>query len=508
MKRTALEFAAPNTVGLVNATETSLQYAAVSSKANALTISAANTITLNKPLGASFSPYTVQVKLAATNLTSPINQLAPLQSSFANASKLPDGLAGARELINFDKSYTGPMTNATLDAANKASVQIGVVSGTANAVGSVNDRLTVASQAYTLYTGKGAVVDMGVVFTLEVTSATVNGTYTFNVNVGGETKTVSVIVASPTPTINLFVENLTTNAQNIDKLITPDSTGRYKVALASNEDNATATVKLDFIGNFLKPATGTTISYTLTRTYDFKTNNSATATADKWTNIRTDVVTFQDLLGGDGAVKASALNNIMHGRTSIEVNETTLVLPSVGTYTFKLEIGTAVREFVIEVLPFPTLKLENAFVGTRSSADVDTIGTTPLAIFDKDVLVKASTYTGTDPRNVYLSVSGVNLPANTYYKVYAAGGNSASPTDASPYLLATELDDAKLTFTSGLATIMVPVTGSTNLTAAKSQLYFVSLYSGNGLRIGSFRVIVRVMSQTDNTLTIDGDPVA
>jgi hypothetical protein len=417
------------------------------------------------------------------------------------------------------------------------------------------------------------------------------------------------VVGSAVPTIDVFVENLTEGAQNINKLIAPAS-GTYKVNLSSPAADAKATVGLDFIGRFLKPASGTTLTYTLTREFDFKTNNSAAATADKWTNVRTDVVTFQDLLGADGAIKASGLNQIMQGATSTSTANT-LILNSVGKYTFKLQIGTAVRDFVIEVLPFPGVTISNAYIGTRTS-DVDTISrTTALTRWESNILVpmQPALAAGVGSRNIYLDVAAQNLPSTVYYKsqlrtvtgalanAETTAGNPATPTagvytatltnlavgvtitlgdktlvavaanavvgksfvpgadadgsvtaivaalqgnmptgltvtgstnvltltqtagnesatppvrvlglDASPlpYLLDTELEDAALTFTSGVATIMIP--GASNLTAAKSEIYFVYIYSGNGLPIGYIKVTYRVIDTSQELWVADLEP--
>jgi hypothetical protein len=294
-------------------------------------------------------------------------------------------------------------------------------------------------------------------------------------------------------------------------------------------------------------------------------------------------------------------------------------LNSVGKYTFKLQIGTAVRDFVIEVLPFPGVTISNAFIGTRTS-DVDTISrTTALTRWESNILVpmQPALADGVGSRNIYLDVAAQNLPSTVYYlselrtvvgvlaalttgtapvvpgtlgvyeteittnirpgetitiagktlvavaanpvvgKSFVPGGagttasdleatvvaivaalqghmpenytvtNSASTDghitltqvvatltapivvlglDASPlpYLLDTQLEDAVLTFTSGVATIRIP--GASNLTAAKSEIYFVYIYSGNGLPVGYIKVTYRVIDTSQELWVADLEP--
>jgi hypothetical protein len=286
-------------------------------------------------------------------------------------------------------------------------------------------------------------------------------------------------------------------------------------------------------------------------------------------------------------------------------------LNSVGKYTFKLQIGTAVRDFVIEVLPFPGVTISNAFIGTRTD-DVDTISrTTALTRWESNILVpmQPAKPAAVDSRNIYLDVAAQNLPSTVYYKselrtvtgaltiAQTTAGNPATPTqgvytatvsttlavgetitlgdktlvavaanavvgksfvpgnaeatataifnalagnmptgitvtnpssgvltltqnvgsesatppvrvlglDASPlpYLLDTDLEDAALTFTSGVATIMIP--DATNLTAAKSEIHFVYIYSGNGLPIGYIKVTYRVIDTSQELWVVDRD---
>jgi hypothetical protein len=432
---------------------------------------------------------TVNVSAVVKNYQSPLNLSAGIRDSF-------DGVGGPREFVDFVKTYTGPMTLATSNLTNrKVAVVIGTGTSTVVSLrdpatgtyvsGGQGDRSATLREYYDLYTTAGDTLTLSSVFELPLNSVTSNGTYTFTLKVGELTKTVSVVVQNPTPSIQLFVMN--------ENKVVPAVGNKYTVALDA-PTSGKARVNFDVNLLNLRPASFT--AGTTTLTYSLERNFNAL-----WTDVRTNTALPTNKLGNDGHLVSTELNQLLQGNVPEQTNASQLDYVKTGTYTYKLTIGSAVREFVVEVLAFPSVSIENAFLGVESLAD-----TTPVVLFESSYLIKKQA-NATTKTHLYMDLKAVNLPATVYYVVSGSAGSIATPIT----LTGTALDDAKLTFnaTTSLARIkFVPAdvsgaVGFATADAADGVVGFVNLYNAAKDFIGYKEFRYRVIdTTTPNTWTL------
>ena len=486
----ALTLANPNAIGTFYG-DTSTNKLIVTKLRPAITnlTATADVITISKPTISTLDTLTVNVSAVVKNYQSPLNLSAGIRDSF-------DGVGGPREFVDFVKTYTGPMTLATSNLTNrKVAVVIGTGTSTVVSLrdpatgtyvsGGQGDRSATLREYYDLYTTAGDTLTLSSVFELPLNSVTSNGTYTFTLKVGELTKTVSVVVQNPTPSIQLFVMN--------ENKVVPAVGNKYTVALDA-PTSGKARVNFDVNLLNLRPASFT--AGTTTLTYSLERNFNAL-----WTDVRTNTALPTNKLGNDGHLVSTELNQLLQGNVPEQTNASQLDYVKTGTYTYKLTIGSAVREFVVEVLAFPSVSIENAFLGVESLAD-----TTPVVLFESSYLIKKQA-NATTKTHLYMDLKAVNLPATVYYVVSGSAGSIATPIT----LTGTALDDAKLTFnaTTSLARIkFVPAdvsgaVGFATADAADGVVGFVNLYNAAKDFIGYKEFRYRVIdTTTPNTWTL------
>jgi hypothetical protein len=426
-----------------------------------------------------FTPTSDKIALrfdaTIANYQSPLNPTAAVATSFTAAANAA-GVAGTRELITFQKSYTGPQTLATTNVVDR---QVGLVNlnqatttyndadTDVETVTGVLNRVTGANQEeFDLIEGAKASAELTDAFLFDITNTTTLGTYVFTMTVGPLTQTFTVVVEAPKQDIVLFVED-TIN----DKMLTPTSAGVIAINLDKDDK-----VLLDFGIKLLnmEKATGTqTINYILTRSYSFGTT--------KWNDLKEDVFVGDTVTEQSATLLApNSFLDIIRGTESHLDTASLLSLTEPGTYTYKLEIGSNVRSWSVVVSKFPTLEIVTATLGTVDEADSNVLAIMQSieAKLDKGISTviiveerteddgEGGTHTGwsdliddispsaNTPKtgrvdvldHLYLNVKGVNLPAG---KIYFQLSND----DSAPVLNSTTDKEVIFDAKTGLATI-------------------------------------------------------
>jgi hypothetical protein len=249
----------------------------------------------------------------------------------------------------------------------------------------------------------------------------------------------------------------------------------------------------------MESATNQTINYTLTRTFSFGTT--------KWNDLKTDVFTGVEDTYGNLNVPEEFIEILQGVESHTDVDNVSLKLTSVGTYTYKLEIGSLVRTWSVVVKEFPTLLLENAYLGTEDEIDLGTkIGLFNsreaqedgiqyvLVIEERDDTNLEGTTVGSDfiadnPFEelgyLYLQVKAVNLPAGKiYFQVY--------DTDEAPTLA--DLTDKEVSFNTvtGIALIKIEDSFNSLFDNDDYDYVYVHLYDSNRNPIGYLALYVVV----------------
>ena len=451
-------------------------------------------LTVVRPSFAYSPTAAIELRFDATiaNYQSPLNPTAAAANSFtavANAA----GLAGTREFVTFQKSYTGPQTLPATNVVNEkvALLSTDTTSTTYTADDQVN-RVTgpnaenfdkiVGGRTETKLTGTRG-------FVFDVTNTTTLGTYVFTMTVGPLTQSFTVIVEAPKQEIVLVVEDTLA-----ERILTPTTAGVINVNL--NEDSL---VELDFgikLLNMEKATGPQTVSYVLTRSYSFGST--------KWNDLKEDVFTGTTVSAQTGTLLApSEFLSILRGTDSHVDIDDLLTLEEPGTYTYKLQIGSITRSWSVVVSKFPTLEIVSATLGTEDDAD-----TNPLAIMqslesgldlDSDeistvIIVEERTesnetgLTSADRLDhLYLTVKGVNLPAGAIY-FQITDSASAPKLDV--------VTDKAITFASGLATIKIEdsVLGtSTNFDSYTIDIVYAHIYNSSKVAVGYVAFLLAVI---------------
>jgi hypothetical protein len=409
------------------------------------------------------------------NYQSPLNPTAAVATSFTAAANAA-GVAGTRELITFQKSYTGPQTLATTNVVDR---QVGLVNlnlttttykdadTNVNTVTGVLNRVTGANQEeFDLIEGAKASAELTDAFLFDITNTTTLGTYVFTMTVGPLTQSFTVVVEAPKQDILLFVED-TIN----DKMLTPTSAGVIAINLDKDES-----VKLNYgikLLNMEKADDPQTVNYILTRTYSFGTT--------QWNDLKEDVFAATKVTEQSATLLVpDAFLSILRGTKTHTDVQNILTLSEPGTYTYKLEIGSNVRSWSVVVSKFPTLEIVTATLGTEDEADSNVLaimqsieakldlGISTVIIVEERTeddgeggthsgwsdLIDDINPSANTPKagrvdvldHLYLNVKGVNLPAG---KIYFQLSND----DSAPVLNSTTDKEVIFDAKTGLATI-------------------------------------------------------
>jgi hypothetical protein len=461
-------FANSNAAGLIYSIPGgALQSSRLTSQTTTLT-GASNVFTVERPLRSNVDNKTIRFTAVVENFQSPLNQTAALKDSFSANANLA-GLAGPREFVDFVKTYSGPMTLTNL-AANTASRKVAIQVGSANVVPAlINNDLTVRTSStpnvvadrfssdlkyYDLLTSAREKLTIANVFELDVAFASLNGDYTFKLQVGELTQTVTVRVSNPAPKINVLVHNVLSNT-----MVTPSATNEYVVALNAG-GSAQLRLDVDFLN--MQPASGSTLDYTLTRKYEFDTVS--------WTNTVSNSVAITNKLGTNGHVVSGLdtstppvplLSKVLHANSPDSLANT-LTVSKPGTYEYTLTVGTVTHSWKVTVNEFPTIAISNAFLGTTTAA-----GTTALAIFNKHPIVPMQTTAAASAARLWLQVTPVNLVKGVHYYQITATSVTRVPNIGG--LTSTELGLVTMNFTTATSALV-----NVNPTLAGGQAGFLT----------------------------------
>jgi hypothetical protein len=455
----------------------------------------AKTLTVNRPLLVDTNEILLEFNAVIQNYQSPLNPTAAAANSFtavANAA----GLAGTREFLAFKKSYTGPQT---LDnSINSRETRVALVndnrlsSDTDVTERDLEDEEDESGQAnrlnvpeyFDLIVGGRAETILDAAFEFPITSTTTLGTYVFTLTIGNLTETFTVIVEAPKQAISLFVSNNLT-----ETTLTPNATtGVINVNLDEySEVDLSYAIRLDN----MERTTNQNINYTLTRTFSFGTT--------KWNDLKTDVFEGQEDTYGNLNVPLTFISILQGVESHLDFDNTSLKLDSVGTYTYKLEIGSLVRTWSIVVKEFPTLSLENAYLGTEDDIDTDKVAIMKSVELAEDgyeyvIIIEERDNERLDDAeyeeldHLYLEVKGVNLPTGA---VYFQITESSSPAPL------VTLTDKALSFdkTTGMALIKIS-TGMLDFDeffdGDEDTDFYIHLYNSSSVAVGYLSLYIIV----------------
>jgi hypothetical protein len=484
-----------------------LQSSRLQSQTTSLT-GASGVFTVERPLRSNVDTKTIRFTAVVENFQSPLNQTAALKDSFS-ASANEAGLAGPREFVDFSKTYSGPMTLTNI-AANTASRKVAIQVGSTNTVpASINDDLTVRTVStpnvvadrfssepkyYDLLTTAREKLTIANVFELDVAFASLNGDYTFKLQVGALTQTVTVKVSNPAPKINVLVHDVLGN-----NMVAASATNEYVVSLNSS-GNAELKLDVDFLN--MQPASGSTLDYTLTRKYSFDTVS--------WTNTVSNSVAITNKLGTNGHVISGLdsstppvplLSKVLQA-SSPDSLANSLTVNKAGTYEYILTVGTVTHTWKVTVNEFPTLAISSAFLGTTTAA-----GTTALTIFSKQPVVPMQASATDAAARLWLQVTPVNLAKGVHYYQITSPDAVGLRVPNIGGLTSTELGLVTLNFTTATTALvnlnpvladkdLAPgaVAATAGFTAVEVAEFRVWIYNSAKVNIGYFDAIYRVIN--------------
>jgi hypothetical protein len=479
----AQAFANSNAANLIYAVPGgALQSSSLTSQTTALT-GASGVFTVERPLRSNVDTKTIRFTAVVENFQSPLNQTAALKDSFS-ASSNEAGLAGPREFVDFVKTYSGPMTLSNI-AANTASRKVAIQVGSTNTVPAlINDDLTVRTSStanvvadrfssdlkyYDLLTTAREKLTIANVFELDVAFASLNGDYSFKLQVGALTQTVTVKVSNPAPKINVLAHDVKANS-----MVAASATNEYVVSL-NQAGLAELRLDVDFLN--MQPASGSTLDYTLTRKYSFDTVS--------WTNTVSNSLAITNKLGTNGHVVSAldsnvpVLSKILHAGTP-DTTANTLTVNKAGTYEYTLTVGSVSHSWKVTVNEFPTIAISGAFLGTTTAA-----GTAALTIFSKQPIVPVQAAATDAAARLWLQVTPVNLTGVNYYQITQTNVTRVPNIGG---LTATELGLVTINFTTATSALV-----NLNPTLAGGQAGFVT----GGTAAPAFRVWIYNSSKTN-----------
>jgi hypothetical protein len=310
------------------------------------------------------------------------------------------------------------------------------------------------------------------VFVLDTSFASLNGDYTFKLQIGELTQTVVVRVGNSTPSINVLVNNVLSNVS-----VTANATDEFIVNLPAT-GNARLALDVDFLN--MQPASGSTLTYSLTRKYAFD--------AVKWENTVSNTLTIANKVGSNGHVISSVvdgvpvLSSVLHAN-SPETTATELVVGKEGTYEYTLTVGTVTKSWKVIVNAFPKVEIVNAYLGSTTVA-----GTSALSLFTatKQPIIPVQT-AGDSNARLWLQVSSVNLAkAVHYYQITSNDAGVRVPNIGG--LTSTELDAVTLNFTTATTAFVNVNPVLTDVNPSTSAFTAGAANFATALQVGQFRV--------------------
>jgi predicted RecA/RadA family phage recombinase len=303
---------------------------------------------VEKPMAANLDSKSLTFDLKITNYESAVSPAATLANSYVDSNGVK------KEFLTFTKSVAGPGLLAN-QAFNTASTKVAIELD-ANGVNDTEQTEEATPAVYTRYRAAAHLADYSAVsnsvtindiFALDVKFLTVNGLYTFTVNVGNIAKTIQVRVIDPKPVVNFTID--TDAGGNQFKL---DSVSGNWIATLGASPTATSTdapnaiFKLN-VKNITLPSNGE-LAFTFTRKLPDLTDSNtnvvvATATADN-----------------DGVSTLAAITNLVIGGAGVEYT-------TKGTYVYELTVAGVKSTVTLVVQEFPTVTITDVKIGTASA---------------------------------------------------------------------------------------------------------------------------------------------
>jgi predicted RecA/RadA family phage recombinase len=326
-------------------------------------------------------------------------------------------------------------------AFNTASTKVAIELD-ANGVNDTEQTEEATPAVYTRYRAAAHLADYSAVsnsitindiFALDVKFLTVNGLYTFTVNVGNIAKTIQVRVIDPKPVVNFTID--TDDSNNNFKLDTASGKWIATLGVAPTTvaaDAPNAIFKLN-IKNITLPSNGE-LAFTFTRKLPDLTDSNtnvvvATATADN-----------------DGVATLASITNLVIGSTGVEYTKK-------GEYVYELTVAGVKSTVTLVVQEFPTITVTDVKIGTTSATK-----------FGGKFLLPDDTAAFT------VEGTAVNLANVTHYKLSSSNAASAPTAGVAGETgrTATQITDANyvaLNLSAGIPVQFLTSGGTTGLNA-------------------------------------------
>ena len=357
------------------------------------------------------------------------------------------------------RSYTGPMT-LTNDAANKSNTRIAVELGSVLEGTTIEDEdpfTLTADATYPLFKSTTNEVTIPDLFEFNIDNLTVNGLYTFKVQIGTLEEEIKVNVINPVPVVDLKLTGAELAAD-----------GKYYVTLPIPTVANKVTTAADY---------KVTIGYELSllNMKRDSSNNVSFRLETSWPNllIQSDDVAATVKPGNSGHLEAAALIGKFPGTGSGASRVTEFT--EAGTYVFDLTVNGVNKKVELVVLPSPTLTLNSAKVGTTTlgkHTDGNLIYEVPSGAAFK----------------VVLNLAGKDLPSGTlYYKVTDGIGSTAFVRSDAALAAALNSDAISITtvkelkFTAGSIDIEIETASQTIATGASDVREIVVVIMKKGV---------------------------
>jgi hypothetical protein len=352
---------------------------------------------IEKPMASGLDSKSITFNLTIKNYESAVNPAAALNNSYL------DGSGVKKEFLSFTKAVSGPglLQNAAFNTANtKIAIELNAA-GPATDTEQTEEATPVSYTRYKAAThavGYNTVSDSVTIpniFALDAKFLTVNGLYTFTVNVGQISQVITVRVIDPKPVVDFTVDTTTGNG---NQFTFNKDTGKWHATLgvnptASSTDAPNAVLSLN-IKNIAIPTSGTNAG---------KLPYSFTRKLPELTDTYTDLVTATFTNKNDGVANLGSITNLVIGSTGVEYLKD-------GEYVYTLTVAGVTTTLTLVVEKFPTLKITNVSTSAGS-----------LVSF-KDKYIIPSTVKAFD-----ISFTGVNIDKATHYKLVAANVATVAP---------------------------------------------------------------------------------
>jgi hypothetical protein len=351
---------------------------------------------IEKPMASGLDSKSITFNLTIKNYESAVNPAAALNNSYL------DGSGVKKEFLSFTKAVSGPglLQNAAFNTANtKIAIELNAA-GPATDTEQTEEATPVSYTRYKAAThavGYNTVSDSVTIpniFALDAKFLTVNGLYTFTVNVGQISQVITVRVIDPKPVVDFTVDTTTGNG---NQFTFNKDTGKWHATLgvnptASSTDAPNAVFKAT-LKNIVIPTSGE-LSYSYSRKLPEVSDTFANVVTPTKLNAPND---------GWATIDNATIPNLVIGTSGVEYLKD-------GEYVYTLTVAGVTTTLTLVVEKFPTLKITNVSTSAGS-----------LVSF-KDKYIIPSTVKAFD-----ISFTGVNIDKATHYKLVAANVATVAP---------------------------------------------------------------------------------